>query len=145
MLALIKGQGLPERLRHDQAEFRKLQDWIEQTEALLAVGVIGRNRKEVGLLVQVAFKKYNAARLSEENNRNENYVRVSAGADTAGPSGVSMTDGGHAAPAAKLLDHGYGREGTYGSASGSGSAGGEHASVGGDGRGGGGGSSHAGH
>lgn len=48
---------------------------IEQTEALLAVGVIGRNRKEVGLLVQVAFKKYNAAKECEETNVPENYVR----------------------------------------------------------------------
>ncbi|KAK0726638.1 hypothetical protein B0T21DRAFT_293478 [Apiosordaria backusii] len=67
VLALLKGQGLPERLRHQVAEFRKLQDWIEQTEALLSVGVIGRDRKEVGLLVQVAFKKYNAAKECEES------------------------------------------------------------------------------
>ncbi|KAK0636538.1 hypothetical protein B0T17DRAFT_587672 [Bombardia bombarda] len=77
VLALIKGQGLPERMRQDQAEFRKLQDWIEQTEALLAVGVIGRNRKEVGMLVQVAFKKYNAVKESEDNNVPENYIRLS--------------------------------------------------------------------
>jgi len=79
VLALIKGQGLAERLRHDQAEFRKLQDWIEQTEALLAVGVIGRNRQEVGLLVQVAFRKYNAVKTSEVNNIPENYGRVGDG------------------------------------------------------------------
>ncbi|CCC05039.1 unnamed protein product [Sordaria macrospora k-hell] len=111
VLALIKGQGLPERLRHDQSEFRKLQDWIEQTEALLAVGVIGRNRKEVGLLVQVAFKKYNAVRQSEENNRNENYVRVSSSA----PDPLATGSGGVPADghAAKLLDH---HEGSYGSA-----------------------------
>lgn len=47
---------------------------IEQTEALLAVGVIGRDRKEVGLLVQTAFKKYNAAKHCEESNLPENYV-----------------------------------------------------------------------
>jgi len=79
VLALIKGQGLPERLRHDRAEFRQVQDWIEQTEALLAVGIIGRNRKEVGLLVQVAFLKYNAAKQSEENNVPENYTRAPEG------------------------------------------------------------------
>jgi len=76
VLALVKGQGLPERLRHDRAEFRKLQDWIEQTEALLAVGVIGKDRREVGLLVQIAFVKYNAAKASEENNVPGNYVRA---------------------------------------------------------------------
>ena len=74
VLALIKGQGLPERLRKDEMEFRRLQDWIEETESLLAVGVVGRDRKEAGLLVEVAFKKYNAAKASEENNLPENYV-----------------------------------------------------------------------
>jgi hypothetical protein len=28
VLALIKGQGLPDRLYHDQAEYRRLQDWL---------------------------------------------------------------------------------------------------------------------
>ena len=100
LLALVKGQGLPDRLYHDQAGYRRLQDWwvcpfpsslfqlttmsrIEQTEALLSVGVIGRDRKEVGLLVQSAFKKYNAAKECEENNVPENYVRP---AEVATPS-----------------------------------------------------------
>ncbi len=58
VLALVKGQGLPERLRKDELEYHRLQDWIEETEALLAVGVVGKDRKEVGLLVEIAFKKY---------------------------------------------------------------------------------------
>ncbi|KAK3939507.1 putative c6 transcription protein [Diplogelasinospora grovesii] len=97
LLALVKGQGLPERLRKDQSEFRKLQDWIEETEALLAVGVIGRDRKEVGGLVQIAFAKYNAAKASEENNVPENYVRQSASDP---PSGGSGGSGGGSTPAA---------------------------------------------
>ncbi|ROW09775.1 hypothetical protein VMCG_02168 [Cytospora schulzeri] len=74
VLALMKGQGLPERLHKDEMEFRKLQDWIEETEALLATGIIGRDRREVGVLVESAFRKYNSAKLSEENNRPDNYV-----------------------------------------------------------------------
>lgn len=74
VLALIKGSGQPQRLGKDQVGYRKLQDWIEETEALLAVGVIGRDRREVGLLVEVAFKKYNAAKASEENNRPDMYI-----------------------------------------------------------------------
>ncbi|KAK3488067.1 uncharacterized protein B0T23DRAFT_323106 [Neurospora hispaniola] len=104
VLALIKGQGLPERLRHDQAEFRKLQDWIEQTEALLAVGVIGRDRKEVGLLIQVAFRKYNAVRQSEENNRNENYVRVGAADPLGSGSGGASAPVQHVGHTGKLLN-----------------------------------------
>ena len=77
VLGMAKGQGVPERMRKDAAEFRKLQDWIEETEALLAVGVIGRDRKEVGYLVELAFKKYNAARRSEENNEPDRYFHRS--------------------------------------------------------------------
>ncbi|KAI1383029.1 uncharacterized protein F4822DRAFT_90288 [Hypoxylon trugodes] len=74
LLALIKGSGQPQRLEKDRVGFRRLQDWIEETEALLAVGVIGRNRKEVGLLVESAFKRYNAAKMSVENNSPDFYV-----------------------------------------------------------------------
>lgn len=74
VLALIKGSGQPQKLGKDRVGFRRLQDWIEETEALLAVGVIGRNRREVGLLVESAFKRYNAAKASEENNDPDFYV-----------------------------------------------------------------------
>lgn len=60
VLAVLKGSGMIERLAKDEVEFKKLQDWIEETESLLSVGVIGKNRKEVGILVEVTFKKYNA-------------------------------------------------------------------------------------
>lgn len=36
MLALLKGQGPPDRLRKDEFEMRKVQDFIEQMEARLA-------------------------------------------------------------------------------------------------------------
>jgi hypothetical protein len=81
LLALVKGQGLPERLKKDEAEFRKLRDWIEETDALLAVGVLGRNRREVGYLVELAFKKYNAAKASEENNRPDSYIQQTVEGD----------------------------------------------------------------
>jgi hypothetical protein len=93
MLALISGQGLPDRIKKDQIGFRKIQDWIEETESLLSVGIIGRNRKEVGLLVEEAFKKYNVAKTNEENNRPDSYVnspeepsRVSGDIDNTGPA-----------------------------------------------------------
>src|SRR5262249_13439078 len=50
-------------------------DWIEETEQLITVGVAGIDRFEVGGLVETAFKKYNAAKASEENNRPDSYVR----------------------------------------------------------------------
>lgn len=60
VLAVLKGSGMLERLSKDEAEFKKLQAWIEETDSLLSVGVIGRNRMEVGTLVEVVFTKYNA-------------------------------------------------------------------------------------
>lgn len=96
VLALMKGQGLPERLRKDEIEFRKLQDWIEETESLLAVGIIGRDRKEVGFLVEVAFKKYNAAKASEENNKPDNYVRQTPEANSRPNSAASENSTGNA-------------------------------------------------
>ncbi|GAP82776.1 putative c6 transcription protein [Rosellinia necatrix] len=74
VLALIKGSGQPQKLGKDRVGFRRLQDWIEETEALLAVGVVGRDRREVGLLVESAFKRYNAAKASEEDNDPDFYV-----------------------------------------------------------------------
>ena len=74
VLAMIKGLGQPQKLGRDHMEYRRLQDWIEETEALLVVGIIGRNRREVGSLVESAFKRYNAAKASEENNQADIYV-----------------------------------------------------------------------
>ncbi|CAK7275275.1 hypothetical protein SEPCBS57363_006598 [Sporothrix epigloea] len=61
VFALLKGQGLPDRLRKDATAFRRVQDWIEETDALLIAGVIGRDRHEVGMLVESVFRRYNAA------------------------------------------------------------------------------------
>lgn len=76
VLALVSGQGIPDRIQKDEIGYRKIQDWIEETESLLSVGIIGRNRKEVGLLVEEAFKKYNAAKSNEENNRPSSYINA---------------------------------------------------------------------
>lgn len=75
VLALFKGQGLQERLHKDEVEFTRLQVWIEETHALLEAGVIGCDRQGVNLLVETAFRMYNAVLASEENNRPDSYVR----------------------------------------------------------------------
>lgn len=73
-LALVKGQGVPNKLHNDAVVYRKLRDWIEETEALLAMGIIGRDNSEVGVLVESAYRKYESAQKSVENNRPDNYV-----------------------------------------------------------------------
>lgn len=60
VLTTLRSKGLPEKLGKPEADFRELQVWIEETEALVAVGVAGRSREEVGALVETAFGKYNA-------------------------------------------------------------------------------------
>lgn len=67
VLTFLKSSGVVERLARDEVEFQKLQDWIEETESLLSVGVIGSrggddisNRIAAGRYVEVAFRKYNA-------------------------------------------------------------------------------------
>jgi hypothetical protein len=70
ILALLKGQGLPDRLRKDEYEMRKVQDFIEETEARLVVGGQGTlDTEELDELLQQIFAKYNAARDTAEMNR----------------------------------------------------------------------------
>ncbi len=87
LLALIKGQSLPERFRKDEMEFRKARDFIEETEALVVAGICGKDLADVGRLVELAFKMYNTAKMNEENNRPGSYVRQAA-PGRGGSSGV---------------------------------------------------------
>ncbi|KAH8891279.1 hypothetical protein GQ53DRAFT_649144, partial [Thozetella sp. PMI_491] len=91
LLALIKGQSLPERFRKDEMEFRKVRDFIEETEALMLAGVVGKNEQDAGRLAEICFKMYNSAKLSEENNRPGTYVRESMPSAKGGelPPGVN--------------------------------------------------------
>ncbi|KAJ4415766.1 hypothetical protein N0V82_007128 [Gnomoniopsis sp. IMI 355080] len=89
VLALLKGQGLPERLHKDGMVYQRLQEWVEETEALLVTGIIGRDNRDIGVLVESAFKKYNSAKLSEENNRPDNYVPDPGSTDTRKRSRIS--------------------------------------------------------
>ncbi|KAH8901364.1 hypothetical protein GQ53DRAFT_740337 [Thozetella sp. PMI_491] len=68
-LALITRLGAAEKLHKDEVQFRKLQTWIEETDTLLALGVIGRDRTEVGVLIQTAYRKYNSSEENEETNQ----------------------------------------------------------------------------
>ena len=70
ILALFKGQGLPDRLRKDGYEMRKVQDFIEETESRLVVGGEGTiETEELDEILQQIFAKYNAARDTSEMNR----------------------------------------------------------------------------
>jgi hypothetical protein len=86
VLALLKGQGLPDRLRKDQFEMRKVQDFIEETEARLVLAGDTLTLDEVDDAVQKVFLKFNAARDTAEMNRPENYGQQPEGPMVARPS-----------------------------------------------------------
>jgi hypothetical protein len=73
VIALLKGQGLPDRLRKDEFEMRKVQDYIEAVDARLSLGVGEISDEELDELVQRVFAKYNAARDTAELNKPDSY------------------------------------------------------------------------
>ncbi|KAF9873791.1 hypothetical protein CkaCkLH20_08901 [Colletotrichum karsti] len=75
VLTFMKSRGIPEKMRRNEVEFRRLQDWIEETDALLMLGVIGDTRDEVGELVAGAYRRWNLANERGEDVRPEEYSR----------------------------------------------------------------------
>lgn len=74
VLALLKGQGLPDRLRKDEYQMRTVQDYIEETEITLAVaGPDALSREELEQIVAQVFEKYNTARDTAEMNKPSSY------------------------------------------------------------------------
>jgi hypothetical protein len=74
ILALLKGQGLPDRLRKDEFEMKKVQDFIEETEIRLAVGGEDEfTKQQLEEVVGQVFEKYNTARDTAEMNKPTSY------------------------------------------------------------------------
>jgi hypothetical protein len=76
VLALLKGQNLPDRLRKDGFEMSKVQDYIEETEIRLEAMEGGEEftENELDKVLQTVFAKYNAARDTAEMNRPDTYA-----------------------------------------------------------------------
>ena len=75
ILALLKGLGLPDRLRKDQFEMQKVRDFIEEMETRLAFGLIeDMDDKELDDIVKEVYDRYNVARDTAEMNRPASYV-----------------------------------------------------------------------
>jgi len=76
-LALLKGQNLPDRLRKDGFEMKKVQDFIEETEIRLQT-MEGDPQEftgeELDTVLQSVFAQYNAARDTAEMNRPDSYA-----------------------------------------------------------------------
>lgn len=102
VLALLKGQGLPDRLRKDEYQMRKVQDFIEETEIRLAVsGEDEFTKQELEEVVGQVFEKYNTARDTAEMNKPSSYShQVENHVDKKG-NVVNRGVGRHAVPDSK--------------------------------------------
>ncbi|KAH7346638.1 hypothetical protein BKA65DRAFT_537269 [Rhexocercosporidium sp. MPI-PUGE-AT-0058] len=100
ILALLKGQGLPDRLRKDEYQMQKVKDLIDETDARLELaGDVGED--DVEKLVERIFEKYNLARDTAEMNRPSTYAhQVEAGT---GGDGMDDRDGSSRPAVRRLL------------------------------------------
>ena len=85
LLAVLKSQGLPNRLRQDWNGWRELREYVEERERAVERWVSGRERdvanskgKEIDIWAEVRNieARYNAVRLTAEANRPDSYIRV---------------------------------------------------------------------
>ncbi|KAI9769200.1 MAG: hypothetical protein M1840_004329 [Geoglossum simile] len=72
-VALLKGQGLPNRLRQDWNGWRDLRDYIEEREREIACGKPG---VDVWAEVRVVEDRYDAVRKNQEKNRPDTYSHL---------------------------------------------------------------------
>jgi len=74
LLALLKGHGLPNRIRQDMVGLRKVRDFIEDRECDFerwGEGWSGGSAKDA---VQKAREMYEIVRTTMENNRSDSYI-----------------------------------------------------------------------
>jgi len=82
LLAVLKSQGLPNRIRQDWNGWRELREWIEEKEREIELVVSGRveGRKveelDVWGMVRTVEEKYQANRLTSEANRPDTYIKL---------------------------------------------------------------------
>jgi hypothetical protein len=109
ILALLKGQNLPDRLRKDEFEMRKVQDFIEEIENRLASGTMGgMDEHTFDDLIKEVHDRFNVARDTAEMNRPARYVHqidVASGSERPAVEGAAAG----AQPAAR---EGTGDDGT---------------------------------
>lgn len=99
LLALLKGRGLPERLRRNSIEIARVLDFIEERATLLRYGNTQTSNNGVSVLLQEAFQAYNSAEQIIEGNQPDNYTNgkktqtsVSATEVNGSPSYTTVTN-----------------------------------------------------
>lgn len=83
LLAVLKSQGLPNRIRQDWNGWRELREFIEEKEREIEMIYAGRvgdgtkvELKDVWDIVKVIERRYNTVRLTCEANRPDTYIKV---------------------------------------------------------------------
>jgi SMODS and SLOG-associating 2TM effector domain len=83
LLAVLKSQGLPNRIRQDWNGWRELREYIEEKEREIEMAVSGRvegvqgpKKLDVWETVRAIEARYNAVRLTAEANRPDTYIKV---------------------------------------------------------------------
>jgi len=100
LLALLKGRGLPERLRRNSFEIAKTLDLIQETATLLRYGNSHVSNDEISVLLQEVFQAYASAEQVIEGNRPDTYADARnprgsvAGTETNGASSHTAVTSG---------------------------------------------------
>ncbi|KAJ6127662.1 hypothetical protein N7523_003274 [Penicillium sp. IBT 18751x] len=74
LLALIKGRGLPQRLRRNMSELAKVLDYIEEQKILLRHGSMALPEDGIGPLIRNVLKRYATAEDIIERNQPDTYA-----------------------------------------------------------------------
>lgn len=74
LLALLKGRGLPQRLRRNMAELAKVLDHIEEQTILLRYGSNQNSKDGIDSLIEDAVKRYVIAQDIIEKNQTDTYA-----------------------------------------------------------------------
>lgn len=74
LMALMKGHGLPNRLRQDMTQLRAVRDFIEDRECDFERWGEGWAHGDAKMAVAHARNMYEAVRITMENNRSDSYV-----------------------------------------------------------------------
>ncbi|KAI9640406.1 hypothetical protein NHQ30_011151 [Ciborinia camelliae] len=98
VLGILKSQGLPDRLRKDEFEMRKVQDFIEECDTRLAVGWGEISEADVDGMIKEVFDRYDVARDTTEMNRPDSYTHQVDG-DEDGNGSTNNERAGMDAPA----------------------------------------------
>ena len=81
LLAVLKSQGLPNRLRQDWNGWRELREYIEEKEREIEMAISGKipgTKKEIDVWAEIKGieSRYSATRLTNEANRPDTYIRL---------------------------------------------------------------------